>query len=104
MPFPELNQRHPSLLVLKEAREPHTCLMSGNLCPLSTNDTLGNICMHAPVCAYVHTQRFVVGSRTHIGKITFFGPKAFDASPYCHYGTQTRTIITPLLLLSMYSR
>lgn len=49
------------------------------------------------MCVCKCAQRFVVGSRTQIRKKTFFGPQAFDAGPHCHYGTQTRTIIAPLL-------
>ena len=62
--------------------------MSGNLCQWHTGHRLHE---------NVQTRGFLVGSKTQIGKITFFGSQAFDASPHCHYGTQTRTIITPLL-------
>lgn len=54
--------------------------------------------MHPRVFANMRTQRFASGSRNQIRKTTFFlGLRSFDARPHCHYGSQTRTIITPLL-------
>lgn len=53
----------------------------------------------------MHILQVVVWWRTRIRKITFFGARAFDNSPHCHYGRQTRTIITiitPLLFLLYY--
>lgn len=56
--------------------------------------------MHVCVQMCIH-RGFFAGYRTQIRKIKnfffFFCPHAFHASQYCHYGTQTRTIITPLL-------
>lgn len=62
------------------------------------NDTVACMHMYARVGAYSDVCFSIQDSNK---KNNFFW--SFDASSYCHYGTQTRTIITPLLLLSLLS-
>lgn len=77
--------------------EPRTCLMSSNLWHVSTDDTLVTVCMHEQMCASgFFLQKYAAGIRTQIRKNNFFlGHWVFDAIPLCHYGTQTKSIITP---------
>lgn len=67
-----------------------------------TEDWCSGPSLSTQVCAYVHILQVVVWCRTRIRKIRFFGARAFDDSPHCHYGRQTRTIITPLLFLLLF--